>query len=99
MNALEVTEWLLRQPPPRSRGLIVNMPAGGMTFHARLFQARMWREYAMTWHGRKTRNGIDQLWCEQIGRMTYAGCLRRARVNVYLARRARRESNTLPRMS
>jgi hypothetical protein len=60
------------------------------TIHGRLFQAGMWREYAMTWHGRRTRTGVDQQWCEQIGRMTYQGCLRRARVNLYLARRLNR---------
>lgn len=95
MSPLEVTEWLLRQPPPISKGLIVNRPAGGMSFHARLFQASMWREYAMTWHGRRTRTGVDQRWCEQIGRMTYEDCLRRARVNLYLACRSRRPKVTL----
>lgn len=90
MNPLEVTEWLLRQPAPVTRGLVVNMPARGVSFHGRLFQARMWREYAMTWHGRRTRDGIDQAWCERIGRMTYEGCLRRARASVYLARRLNR---------
>lgn len=93
MNPLEVTEWLLRQPLPVTRGLVVNMPARGMSLHGRLFQARMWREYAMTWHGRPTCTGVDRRWCEQIGRMTYEGCLRRARVNLYLARRLRRPSN------
>jgi hypothetical protein len=92
MTPLEVTEWLFRQPPPITRGLIVNMPARGMSVDARLFQARAWREYAMTWHGRKTRHGIDQRWCEQIGKWTYAECIRRARVNVYLARRCNRQS-------
>jgi hypothetical protein len=58
--------------------------------HGRLFQAAMWREYAMTWKGRPTRTGVDQRWCEQIGGMTYIGCLRRARVNLYLARRLNR---------
>lgn len=90
MNPLEVTEWLLRQPPSWSRGMVVNMPPAGMSFHDRLFQARMWREYAMTWHGRPTRTGVGRRWCEQIGRMTYNGCLRRARINVYLARRLNR---------
>lgn len=60
--------------------------------HGRLFQARMWREYAMTWHGRKTRTGVDRAWCEQIGRMTYAGCLRVARIYLYLARRLLRRA-------
>lgn len=90
MNPLEVTEWLFRQPKPVTRGLVVNIPARGMSFHDRLFQARMWREYAMTWKGFRTRTGVDQRWCEQIGHMTYAGCLRRARVNLYLAKRLRR---------
>lgn len=90
MGPVEVTEWLLRQPAPVSRGLVVNMPARGMSFHGRLFQAAMWREYAMTWHGRRTRSGIDRAWCEKIGHMTYVECLRRAKVNLYLARRIRR---------
>lgn len=59
--------------------------------HGRLFQAAMWREYAMTWKGRRTCTGVDQRWCETIGRMTYADCLRRSRVNLYLARRLLRK--------
>lgn len=90
---LMITEELLRMPPPYSRGLIVNRPARRMTFHGRLFQASMWREYAMTWHGRFTRTGVDQRWCEDIGHMTYGDCLRRARVNLYLARRLRRQAH------
>jgi len=85
-----LTEILLRMPAPYTRGLIVNRPAGGMSFHGRLCQAAMWREYAMTWHGRRTRTGVDRRWCEVIGRWTYAECLRRARVNLYLSRRLRR---------
>ena len=88
-DAVELTECLLRMAPPFSRGLVVNRPAG-MTREGRLFQASIWREYAMTWHGRKTRTGVDQAWCERIGRWTYSECLRRARVNLYLARRMRR---------
>jgi hypothetical protein len=60
----------------------------------RLFQAAMWREYAMTWRGRATRTGVDRRWCEEIGRMTYADCIRRARVNLYLARRLRRQPDS-----
>lgn len=89
-TALEVTEWMLRQPPLFTRGLIVNRPPGGVGFHGRMFQARSWLAYAMTWHGQKTSSGVDQRWCEQIGRMTYQDCLRRARVALYLAKRARR---------
>lgn len=62
--------------------------------NGRLFQAAMWREYAMTWHGRATATGVDRRWCEEIGRMTYAGCIRRARVNLYLAKRLRRRETT-----
>ncbi len=91
MNALEVTEWLLRQPPPITRGLIVNRPAKLPTHAGRLFQAAMWLEYAMTWHGRPTRTGVDRRWCEEIGHMTYYGCLRRAYVSLYLAKRIRRD--------
>jgi hypothetical protein len=61
-----------------------------MTYYGRLFQAAMWREYAMTWHGHRTRTGVDQKWCERIGGWTYEGCKRRARVNLYLARRLKR---------
>ncbi len=56
----------------------------------RLFQASMWRNYAMTWHGRPTRTRVDRRWCEAIGGMTYEGCLRLAKANVYLARRLNR---------
>lgn len=89
-DALAVTEWLLRQPAPYTCGLIVNRPARGMSVHARLFQAAMWRDYAMTWHGRRSRTGVDQAWCERVARWTYAECIRRARVNIYLAQRLRR---------
>lgn len=92
-DAVRVTEMLLRMPRPVTRGLIVNMPASGTSIEHRLFQASMWRRYAMTWHGKPTSSGIDQRWCEQIGRMTYEGCKRRARVNLYLARRLRRHPN------
>ena len=89
-EAVALTERLLRMTPPVTRGLVVNRPAAGMSHAGRLFQARMWREYAMTWHGHRTRTGIDQAWCERIGGWDYRECLRRARVNLYLARRVRR---------
>lgn len=89
-DAVRITEMVLRQPPPYTRGLVVNRPAGGMSHRARLFQAGMWRDYAMTWHGKRTRTGVDQKWCERIGGWTYAECLRRARINLYLARRISR---------
>lgn len=93
-EAVTLTERLLRMPPPVTRGLVVNRPGGGMSHAGRLFQAGMWREYALTWHGRRTRTGIDQAWCERIGRWDYRQCLRRARVNLYLARRLRRAESS-----
>ena len=92
-DAVAVTEALLRMPPPETRGLIVNLPAGGMTLDGRLFQAHMWREYAMAIrYDRATRTGLGRRWCFEIGRMTYADCVRRARVNFYLARRLNRRT-------
>lgn len=88
MSALEVTEWLLVQPPPFSCGMIVNQPACGMSHAARLFQARMWRRYAMDWDLPVTM--LRRRWVEQIGKTGRAECLRRVRVNLYLARRLRR---------
>lgn len=81
LGPVEVTEIVLwhARNPPTTRGLVVNMPVGGMSFHGRLFQARMWLNYAMTWHGKRTKHGIDRRWCEEIGRWTYAELIRRAR--------------------
>lgn len=56
----------------------------------RLFQARIWREYAMAWDGKRTTTGVGREWVEKILRLSRAECLRRARVNVYLARRLNR---------
>jgi hypothetical protein len=58
--------------------------------HGRLFQARMWREYAMAWDGRPTRTGVGRDWMEKISRTSRHECIRRARVNLYLARRLNR---------
>jgi hypothetical protein len=88
MTPLEITEWLLRQPPPYTKGMIVNRPAGGMSHAGRLFQARMWRRYAMDW-GLPDWN-LRRQWIEFIGRSSRSECLRRARVNLYLAKRLRR---------
>ena len=86
---LEITEWLFRQPKPFSAGMIVNRPAGGMSRTARLFQARMWRRYAMDWD--LPLDSLKRRWVESIGRVSRTECLRRCRVNVYLARRLNRE--------
>ena len=58
-----------------------------MTVIRRLFQARLWREYAMAWGGRKTSTGVGREWVEKILRISRAECLRRAWINVRLARR------------
>lgn len=58
-----------------------------------LFQSRMWRAYAMCWNGRKTANGIDQRWCEQIGRFTREQCIARAQ---YAASQARNTNVPMP---
>lgn len=62
-----------------------------MSIDGRLFQASMWREYAQAWDGRPTSNGIGREWVEKVLQISRAECLRRARVNVYLARRINRE--------
>ena len=88
MTALEITEWLLRQPPPYSKGLIVNRPARGLSHAGRLFQAKMWREYAAEWN--LPANDLRRRWVEGILRISHQECIRRARTNIYLARRIRR---------
>lgn len=65
-------------PPPR------------LSVVGRLFQASMWRQYAQAWDGKKTPSGIGRRWVEEILRISRSECLRRARVNVYLARRLNR---------
>lgn len=61
--------------------------------HGRLFQARMWRQYAMEIKYDLHPFGIGRRWCLEIGRMNYVTCVRRARVNLYLARRLNRRSS------
>lgn len=56
-----------------------------MNIHGRLFQARMWREYAEELKNPCSFNSV-------VMRMPREECLRRARVNVYLARRLNRQS-------
>ncbi len=51
----------------------------------RLFQARMWRDYARQWGSPWARP-----WCQQILRVSREECIRRARINLYLARRLNR---------
>lgn len=87
MNPLEVTEILLAGRPwtGPSRGLCVNPPSRPLSFHGRLFQASMWRKYAAAWK-------YDREYIEQVLRITKADALRRARVNIYLARRLNRHS-------
>lgn len=76
-----------------------------MTLAGRLFQARMWREYAQTYDGRilvrdlVAWNGrsmpatqIDSRWVAEILRKSKAECLRLARINLYFARRMNRKT-------
>ena len=64
------------------------------SFHGHLFQARMWRQYAMAWdrdeplaEPRGIR--IGRRWMELVMRVPRSECLRRARLHVQLAREAR----------
>jgi hypothetical protein len=82
---------MTRWPASFTSGLIVNRPAGGMSHAARLFQARMWRRYAMDWD--LPEGNPRRRWAEQIGRKSRSECLRRARVNLYLAARLRRATS------
>lgn len=79
-----INEWVIAL----HRGDIKLRPIRSVA--GRLFQARMWREYAMAWDGRPTKTGCDRAWVEKILQVSRAECLRRARVNVYLARRLNR---------
>ena len=90
MNPLEVTEWLLRQPKPYSSALVLNRPARGMSHAGMLFQARMWRRYAMDWD--LPAWNIRRRWAEGVLGHSRADCLRRVRINLYLAARLRRSA-------
>lgn len=75
-------------------GLVMNRPAlRPITIAFRLYQAGMWRDQAMVLSGLKptTRTGVHAEWLLVIGRTTLADSIRRARVNLYLARRLSRE--------
>lgn len=85
-TALDVTEWLLAWDR-------AGRPQPKWTVFGRLFQARMWREYAMTWHARKAFGRYGNDWVIGIGKYSYQECKRRARVNIYLARRLNRQSS------
>jgi len=64
-----------------------------MSVWGRLFQARMWREYAMAWDGRRTSiTGVGRAWVEHILKVSRDECLRRSRINLYLARRLNRRN-------
>lgn len=61
------------------------------TAAGRLFQARIWREYAMaTRHDIQTTSGVGRRWVLDVLRCKEHECLRRSRLNVYLARRINR---------
>lgn len=58
-----------------------------MNIHGRLFQARMWREYAIELLNPCSFNSV-------VMKMPREECLRRARANLYLARRLNRNVST-----
>lgn len=64
-----------------------------MSVTGRLFQARMWREYAQALDGRRTMTGVGRDWVRSILQISREECMRRARVNVYLAKRLNRRSH------
>lgn len=88
-DALQITEYLLRMPPPYSSGLVRNRPHIQITHTFRLFQAKMWRYYAQKWN--LPDWNLDRIWVEQILQHSRNDCIRRAKVNLYLAKRLRRE--------
>lgn len=74
------------------------------TAAGRLFQARMWREYAQMHDGLAPSHWSStrwvawpppERWASEILRVSKAECLRRARVNLYLARRINRHARRL----
>jgi len=59
----------------------------------RLFQARMWRNYALAWDGKPNSNNVDRGWCSTILKIPRDECLRRARINLRLAHRLNRRAS------
>lgn len=64
--------------------------------HGRLFQARMWRRYAQAWDRENRPRIVGREWMEFVGFHSREACMRRARVNLYLARRLNRRKRPLP---
>lgn len=54
-----------------------------------LFQARMWREYAQAWDGKRTTTGVGREWVEHILRVSRDECIRLSKYNAALARAKR----------
>lgn len=79
-------------PPAALDGAEFRRPA--LSVFGRLFQARMWREYARAFDGYPTASGINRIWLENVAHVTRAECMRRARINGYLARRLNRKDRT-----
>ena len=66
------------------------------TVAGRLFQARIWREYATAWDGRELRHSrgvtLGRAWVEDILGISRDECLRRSRENTKAARQLNRVS-------
>lgn len=72
-------------------------PGPTWTVAGRLFQARMWREYAMAWDGRELRRShnvrLGRAWVENILGVSREECLRRSRENALAARQINQVSD------
>jgi len=106
MGPLEVTEIVIalhrsgraKHWCPYGR---INLDGAPWTVRGRLAQAQMWRQYAAAWDGIPIDRGyvgypnghrviLGQAWVDKVLGVSKADCIRRARVNLYLARRLRR---------
>ena len=109
MSPLEVTEHVLaiarkldgKKWCPYGRR---NLDGRPWTIRGRLAQAAMWRQYAAAWDGIPIDRGfvgwphghrvvLGRSWVESILQISKRDCLRRARANLYLVRRIRRETS------
>lgn len=88
MSALAATELLIWHH-------YNGFPKKRWTVAGRLFQARLWREYARAIrYDIPTMTGVGRRWVLEVARCTETECLRMARVNIYLAKRINRNRST-----
>lgn len=53
-----------------------------------MFQAKMWREYAMTFDGRLTTSGVDHMWVTRHLKVTKQHCIWKAKQAIRASRSA-----------